>query len=464
MRLVVALQKTGGILIFAVALGYLTLQMTQVEWIEAALLASCTAMTVILIAQIRGIALGISLCMLVLANLLFVIYQLDWSIWQKALTFNLNLVALFAFVPLLSLPVRYGGYVPSLERVLRHYCQRKKTFFAFVSGLTFVMGSIMNLGAIRLIFGFLEGVPYRKDWMGRALLIGFISTIMWSPYFASVALVIKLLNLEYGDFALFAIPEALLLLFVGNCFVMARMNRQSEGNVIPAEEPPQGLEQARDTGDKRKVIQLAVLIALMLICVVLLEEWTGANVMVLVACVSLTVSVCWLYGLGMGGRWKEFAEEYFFKLLPGIGSEVVLFLSAGFFGVILLNTPFHAFLLEQLQWIDGLWQIAKIVLFLAIPVLLSVFGIHQIISVTVFATSIDPALIGLHPAAYAILLMAAWSISTIVSPVTPVNITIGNLLQENSIKVGLRRNCGYALTVLLLTTGFVCAVNWLLHS
>jgi len=303
--------------------------------------------------------------------------------------------------------------------------------------------------------------------VGRALLIGFISTIMWSPYFASVALVIKLLHLNYSDFALFAVPQALLLFLTGNILVMAQMNRQAAKHIAVADggqvyAPGAGMS-THHSEDRQKVTQLAVLIALMLTSVILLEEWTGANVMVLIAYVSIIVTVIWLLYLGKGGQIKEHAREYLFKLLPAIGNEVVLFLSAGFFGVILLHTPFHVLLVEQLQWIEGLWPIAKILLFLAIPVILSLVGIHQIITVTIFATSIDPAMIGLHPVAYAVLLMAAWSISTIVSPVTPVNITLGQLLRENSLTVGLARNYGYALTVTMLTTGFVYTINQLLR-
>jgi hypothetical protein len=408
----------------------------------------------------------ISVCMLGIGHLLFWIYDLEWAVWQDAVLFNLNLITLFAFVPLLSLPIQYGGYLHSLERVLLLYSEKKKAFFTFISAITFVIGSILNLGAIRLLYRFLQGVPYRRDWVGRALLVGFISTIMWSPYFASVALVIKSLHLNYSDFAPFAISEALLLFLTGNVMVMAQMNRQSVGFVPVSYEDRaylQGPVLAPCTHeDRKKVTQLAVIMAAMLVSLILLEKWTGMKVMVLVAYVSLIVTVSWMLYLGKGERFKECAREYLFKLLPSIGNEAILFLSAGFFGVILLHTPFNVLLVEQLQKIDGLWPIAKILLLVGLPVILSVMGIHQIITVTILATSIDPALIGLHPVAFGILLMASWSISTIVSPVTPVNITLGILLRESSFAVGLGRNYGYALTAILLTTGFVSAINQLL--
>jgi hypothetical protein len=466
MRSVKSLQKIQGIMIFAVALGYLALQMVQDDWMQRIVLACCVVMTLLLFPNVRGITLLISVCMLGIGHLLFWIYDLDWAVWQDAVLFNLNLITLFASVPLLQLPIQYGGYMHSLERVLILYAGKNKAFFTFISGITFVIGSIMNLGVIRLLYGFLKGVPYRRDWVGRALLVGFISTIMWSPYFASVALVIKALHLNYSDFAPFAVSEALLLFLVGNLLVMAQMNKQStefatDSNEHRADEQGTVLSPCTPE-DRKKVKQLAVIMAAMLASLILLEKWTGMKVMVLVAYVSLIVTITWMLYLGKGERLKECAREYLYKLLPSIGNEVILFLSAGLFGVILLHTPFNALLVEQLQKIDGLWPIAKILLFVALPVILSLIGIHQIITVTILATSIDPALIGLHPVAFGILLMASWSISTIVSPVTPVNITLGILLRENSLTVGVGRNYGYALTVILLTTGFVYATNQLL--
>ncbi|MBO8162102.1 MAG: hypothetical protein H0Z34_00115 [Brevibacillus sp.] len=467
MGTVKSLQKIQGIMIFAVALGYLAWQLVQDDWMQRTVLACCVVMTLLLFPQVRGITLLISTCMLGVGHLLFWIYDLEWTVWQEAVLFNLNLITLFASVPLLSLPIQYGGYMHSLERVLLLYAGKKKAFFTFISAITFVIGSIMNLGVIRLLYGFLKSVPYRRDWVGRALLVGFVSTIMWSPYFASVALVIKALHLNYSDFAPFAVSEALLLFLAGNLMVTAQMNRQSAEFAAVAHGDRGGV-QGQVTApctpeDRKKVKQLAVIMAAMLVSLILLEKWTGIKVMVLAAYVSILVTVTWMLYLGKAERLKECAKEYLYKLLPSIGNEVILFLSAGFFGVILLHTPFNALLVEQLQKIDGLWPIARILLFVAMPVILSLIGVHQIITVTILATSIDPALIGLHPVAFGILLMASWSISTIVSPVTPVNITLGILLRENSLTVGLGRNYGYALTVILLTTGFVFAINQLLR-
>lgn len=466
MRAVKSLQNIQGIMIVAVALGYLAIQIIQDDWMQRIVVACCVGMTLLLFPHVRGITLWISVCMLGVGHLLFWVYDLEWAVWQDAVLFNLNLITLFAFVPLLSLPIQYGGYLHSLERVLLLYSEKKKAFFAFISAITFVIGSILNLGAIRLLYGFLKGVPYRRDWVGRALLIGFISTIMWSPYFASVALVNKSLHLNYSDFAPFAISEALLLFLTGNVMGMAQMNKQFAAFTAESDEDRANIQgpvlSPCTPEDRKKVTQLAVLMAAMLVSLILLEKWTGIKVMVLVAYVSMFVTVIWMLYLGKEARLMEGAKEYLYKLLPSIGNEVILFLSAGFLGVILLHTPFHVLLVEQVQKFDELWPIARILLFVVLPVILSVIGIHQIITVTVLATSIDPALIGLHPVAFGILLMASWSISTIVSPVTPVTITLGILLRENSFTVGVGRNYGYALTAILLTTGFVYAINHLL--
>jgi hypothetical protein len=74
-------------------------------------------------------------------------------------------------------------------------------------------------------------------------------------------------------------------------------------------------------------------------------------------------------------------------------------------------------------------------------------GIHQVVVVTVLATQMDPALLGTSKEILAILLMLAWSTSSILSPVNPINLLVSTLLKKSSIEVGIRDNGWYLLVV-----------------
>jgi hypothetical protein len=74
-------------------------------------------------------------------------------------------------------------------------------------------------------------------------------------------------------------------------------------------------------------------------------------------------------------------------------------------------------------------------------------GIHQVVVVTVLATQMDPAMLGASKEILAMVLMLAWSASSIISPVNPINLLVSNLLNKNSIEVGIRDNGKYLFVV-----------------
>jgi hypothetical protein len=55
-------------------------------------------------------------------------------------------------------------------------------------------------------------------------------------------------------------------------------------------------------------------------------------------------------------------------------------------------------------------------------------GLHPIVLVTIFATGIDPASLGISPLFLALLLLGSWGISNPVSPASAVNNLLSGLL------------------------------------
>lgn len=55
-------------------------------------------------------------------------------------------------------------------------------------------------------------------------------------------------------------------------------------------------------------------------------------------------------------------------------------------------------------------------------------GIHQVVVVTVLATQMDPLMMGTTNESLAMLFMLAWSTSSKLSPVNPINLLVSNLV------------------------------------
>jgi hypothetical protein len=123
--------------------------------------------------------------------------------------------------------------------VLRNSLQQPKKFYAGITGTLFFLTPILNLGSVRIINEFLEELKLPSALSAKGYLVGFSTAVMWSPYFASVSLVLHYLNIAYKDYIIFGIGLSLLSLVIGNILFAIWEKRhplpKESGNLVPLE-------------------------------------------------------------------------------------------------------------------------------------------------------------------------------------------------------------------------------------
>jgi len=72
----------------------------------------------------RGLAFYMSLLGLIVGHILFFIYDMSFAMWLNGLTKNLPLAMLFIMVPFLSIPLREGGYLETINYYISKYSNR----------------------------------------------------------------------------------------------------------------------------------------------------------------------------------------------------------------------------------------------------------------------------------------------------------------------------------------------------
>lgn len=126
------------------------------------------------------------------------------------------LVCLVTLAPLLSLPLKLGGYFESVDSLLRNLLHHPRRLFAGITTILFILSPILSLGSVRIINEFLSNLKLPSIMAAKSYLIGFSTAIMWSPYFASVSLVLYYLEMPVGTYILYGIGLSFLSLLVGN--------------------------------------------------------------------------------------------------------------------------------------------------------------------------------------------------------------------------------------------------------
>ncbi|GGG13437.1 hypothetical protein GCM10010916_32950 [Paenibacillus abyssi] len=358
----------------------------------------------------------------------------------QGITSNLPLLTLIVLVPLLSIPFKMGGFFDSILVYLRRLHNSPIKLFTGITSVLFFLGPILNLGSIRVIHDLIKDLRLKATFLSKAYLVGFSTTILWSPYYAAVGITLLYLQVSVVDYMSYGIGLAVLFLLVGIVmFGIWSKKQQLEAEDYQVEEV---------TAVHRQKLKALPFIILTLMAVTITAEYiTNWSMLVLVSLLSLLFPAVWMLYSRQWGPFKHHLVEYKDKAVPIMNNEIIMYISAGFFGQSLRGTTFgegiNVFMANVAQTSFLLFALFILVTMVCVTFV----GIHQVVVVTVLATQMDPVMIGTSKEILAMVIMLAWSASSILSPVNPINLLVSTLLKKSSLEVGLRDNGLYVLVV-----------------
>ncbi|MGO4886637.1 hypothetical protein ACJ2A9_02675 [Anaerobacillus sp. MEB173] len=370
------------------------------------------------------------------------------------ITANIPLLTLLVLVPLISIPFKMGGFFDSIIDYLQRYKNSPKRLFMGISTIIFFLGPILNMGAIRIIHEFIHNLRLNSTFLSKAYLVGFSTTILWSPYYAAVAIVLLYLQVSITDYMTYGFGLGVFFLIIGNVLFAIRTSKQTYVNEVAS-------TQVAEHTYPKKLNLLALTIFSLMLMTILIESITNWSMLVIVSLVAILFPIIWCLVFNQWQNLKPYLIDYRDKSVPIMNNEIIMYISAGFFGMSLTGTSFGNGISEFMIMLS---QISFLVfaLFIVITMVCVTFlGIHQVVIVTVLATQMDPVMLGTSKEILAMLLMLAWLISSVTSPVNPVNLLVSNLVKKSSIEVGIRDNglfllviCIVGLTILTLISNF----------
>ena len=397
----------------------------------------------------RGMTQYFGIGMILIGSILLLINGANLTEWSESLTKNLPLIVLVLIVPILSIPIKSGDYQNHLAGFAMPIQEKPTLLYGFITGLFTLIGPITNIGSLSIIHSMFERMKLPNEFLGRVYVRGFISVQSWSPYFASVFLVVFSLGLSVSDF----IPYGLLLSGI-QILTALLFFKYYEASKIEFKESLGSFP-----SDKGKLLELVVVILSLTIVIFSFEKRIDLNVSVLIALMVLAFALIWSVYLKQGKAFIKEGTFFLGNLLPQKANEVNLLLAAGFFGVVLSET-------KVAQFMTGIWgylaegsvfiMILLTIIFIAF---MSFIGVHQIVTISTFIATVSYADLGIDVLTMALTLLGAWSVSTVISPVTPVNIIVSNLLKEPIFKVIMKYNMLYAILLTLVETGFIYCLH-----
>lgn len=406
--------------------------------VAAAFLSSLSTIPAGIAAWVAGLALwpdvarrvrvqGLALVAVGGAGLLWALPQGATMPWTTALSGNALLLAMLAavsFLRLVATPARGGSVTAGSGR---------HRVVSSLFGLH-LLGAVINISAVVIMAGRMALERRLDGRQVRVLTRGFSAAAYWSPFFAAMAAALTYApDARLGSLVSVGLPLALLALMLTVREVWRDDPETFRGY-------PMGW---RD-------LALPTLLAVLIL--VLHGVWPDLSILGLIALLAPLVTAMLL--AAWRARPVNTLARHVGGGLPLMCNEFVLFLGAGFMASG-LSAAFSS--------LDGWAPFAtfgapQASLLLVVMVLVSVVGVHPVISIAAAATLLQP--LAPDHDLLAMAFLAAWSIGMVVSPLSGLTLTLQGAFNVRPLDV-LRWNWRFGLVMTVAACLAMNAHDWL---
>ncbi|MGK7379681.1 hypothetical protein ACSFXN_17835 [Planococcus sp. 1R117A] len=374
----------------------------------------------------------------------------------QGITQNMPLLSILILAPLLSVPLKREGVIGSTVSYLDKLKSNQRNFFYGLSTVTAVVSPILNMGALRIVHGFVENIKVAPKTLSKSYYIGFAPAVIWSPFFASVGIVIFYLDITYVSYLPVGIAFALLQMICGILLFGPHASKQVETEII-------GSSESR-TEQKKHVFMLLSYVIFLIVLLIGMEQLLHKSMLLLVCIVCLIVPVSWFMLRGTVQIFKKELCLYKDKMLTQTKTEICLFLSAGVFGNAISHTPVKSGIEQVMQWATLQSVGILFLLIVACVTLFAMLGVHQIITVPLILTSLISGDIYIHPSLIAFMCIFSWMLSSALSPLNALNIIVAASVKRNGMMIAYKWNGAYLLFISLLGLTYVYILNYVLSN
>ncbi len=455
------LTRIRSILTFSLAIVYLSNLFIQSVWINHLTLVLIVFVIVLSLMVATGSSKIIGYISIILSIFILVTYNAPFSIWEQAIGANLYLVVMFTLVPLLKIPIQYGGYFEALQGFFRRFVNTNSRFYILVSFISAFVGILVNLAVVPLVHEISKAsnLSANKKILSKAITRGFATCTMWSPTMASIALIIHLTGATWYLFFPFAFLSGVIAGMIGYVITMIEERSSKGENFDVVQETVPVFESSINY---RKVIELCVFGIILITSIAIISLYTGIQTIVVVSIAALIFPILWLAILSrLLILWREFKGDYFHKSLPGLKNEVILFVGAGLFASSITYSQLGDYVPQILSWFVGNNIILFSIFIIVLGLIVSAIGIHPIVTITIIAGTVKASSYGVTPTYLAVLLAITWAMGVTISPSSATIITASGLVERSPIQVGPLWNGKYALVTSALLILIITIFRWL---
>ncbi|WP_237563692.1 hypothetical protein [Halalkalibacter okhensis] len=325
---------------------------------------------------------------------------------------NVNLLTLFLLIPLIGTFMSTAGYLSALkEKVQARQKKAGQHPYRLSFILTATMSILLNFGSMAIVKRIANESfsSYKDQALTLTIMRGFATSMLWSPYFVNVGLVLVLFDVSWFDIGGYGLILACIYIVI--CIVMFKKISFQDDPILIQDEPTY-LENSKGTSIKGFVVFCSVLIILSF----LLDLLLPVQMLTVVSMLAVVLPICFAILTNIFKPFVQDVSDQVQSAFIKLKNELAVFISAGFLGMAMSFTDMGSFLSTML-FFASFGSVFLISLFLVIlATLLAQIGIHPVIIVIGIGSALSPDLFGVSPEYLALVLLVAWTVSTQLSP------------------------------------------------
>ncbi|RYL90335.1 hypothetical protein EWI07_11845 [Sporolactobacillus sp. THM7-4] len=429
---------------------------------------SILSMTSVLVSLrfVRGLALVFGLIFLGGGYLLLLWSRAEAIYYVTSFGEMIQMVTLFALIPILSLPIRLGHYDDEVRGIIRKKIKGPDQLYMLTSCMSYFFSSFMNLAALPMTYYAIAPaaaeypIHDQKRYLSRAITHGYAMPLLWSPVTPIVGTVLYLTGTSYMKvlpYLLVLSGGGLLLdwIFAAHPFKTWHARKQLKTS------RKQSAAAALDGTISQKPVRLLHILAAIIILnalITLLDHIFAVSFLFLVSLLVLPLAWIWCLLIKKGHLFLTGVKDHFITYIPKMQNQFFIFLSAGFF-ITALNV---SHIDDQVTgWVNTLIHFTGIRLFLVllpiIPFVLAFFGLHPAVGLALISEALHADILNQAPVVVTLAMLGGAIPAFLMGPYNATLGMMSGILNERPFKLS-NWNFSFTLLYLLVLTLFV---QWL---
>ncbi len=453
------------------------------------------------LAPVRGYVLAVSTMCLVAGCAIAAAYRLPFAEAAGAFNKSAGVIAFIAVGPAVAVPIRLGGYIDAMAAFVARgrgadpgrdenaagagaavdsrggrfrATMKRLTNFLALAGIELLMAIALNIGSIPTMQKLLDKARLPKRYLSLVYSAGYSSYMVLSPFDGLINALILAAGTTYAGYFTRGLAMTAAIMAAG-CLLLLTDKHLARGQAAAARPADRSAgasnanavadEGAAETGGAdrdamagpaaerpgRKILELAAhIVAMIAASAVAIRLSRPDNPAVVTAIVIVAWSFLWTRLLGVPlSRVMKSGGEYA-AALAGFRAFLLFLVSAGFLGSMLAFTPIKPALGGLLSAMGGLPRYFTLQAIIGATALLSLAGVHMMITVAAVAAAVDPAALGLSAPGFALFLLTSWYVAMNVSPFVPFSAVVGEAIGEKPATVALRYNARMSALMLVV--------------